>query len=670
MLELTAVTLCCVDTRNHALALRALKKSTAQIRFARTLFVTDRQFDVPGIDVHLIAPLTSRDAYSLFVLRSLLTLIDTPHVLLVQWDGYVLNPAAWQAKYLDCDYIGAPWFWHDDAMRVGNGGFSLRSHKLLEALQDPRVELIDAEDVTICRAFRPLLERDHGIRFASETLAKAFSFEAAYPIGSPFGFHGLFNFSRVVPADELALLVAHFTPDIARSPQLLQLGRNCMAMGMWRPAVAIFRCILDETPAHAEAQAALVTAETRAAAPRTAGRNDPCPCGSGKRYKNCHGMLSSAPAPPPAPSIDSRVRQALAPHQRGATTAAEVIYREVLATAPDHPQAQHFLGVIHYQRREFSAALPLLERSVALVSNEPEFHNNLGLALAAVDREGEAIAAYRAALALKADHAVAWNNLGLALQSVNDVSGAILAFRRAIELTPNFAHAHWNLAMALLLDGQFEEGWREYEWRMELAELGKRQQSFPGSKWDGTDAAGKTLLLHMEQGLGDALQFVRFVTLLADRGARCVVHCRDSLRPLLATVAGVAQLAGDNESLPPYDAHLPLLSLPRCCRRQVPRFRQGPLHHRFAGPPGGDARTNGCARRTQGWSRVGRQSRACRTIAIARARSRLSVRCSGCRGIAWFSLQQGAAVKTRHRQRRAAIGSAACRRGCSPTRRH
>ena len=258
MLELPGVTLCCVDTRNHALALRALKKSTAQIQFARTLFVTDRQFDEPGIDVHVIAPLTSRDAYSLFVLRSLLALINTPHVLLVQWDGYVLNPAAWQAKYLDCDYIGAPWFWHDDAMRVGNGGFSLRSYKLLEALQDPRVELIDVEDVTICRAFRPLLERDYGIRFASETLAKAFSFEAAYPVGSPFGFHGLFNFSRVVPADELAVLVAHFTPDIARSPQLLQLGRNCMAMGMWRPAVAIFRRILDETPAHPEAQAALV----------------------------------------------------------------------------------------------------------------------------------------------------------------------------------------------------------------------------------------------------------------------------------------------------------------------------------------------------------------------------------------------------------------------------
>jgi hypothetical protein len=84
-------------------------------------------------------------------------------VLLVQWDGYVCNPDAWDPAFLDCDYIGAKWFWHNDAMRVGNGGFSLRSRRLLEALQDPRIALSVVEDETICRTFRPLLERDYGI---------------------------------------------------------------------------------------------------------------------------------------------------------------------------------------------------------------------------------------------------------------------------------------------------------------------------------------------------------------------------------------------------------------------------------------------------------------------------------------------------------------------------
>ena len=235
----------------------------------------------------------------------------------------------------------------------------------------------------------------------------------------------------------------------------------------------------------------------------------------------------------------------------------------MLATVPDHPQAQHFLGVIHYQRRELDAALPLLERSVAAMANEPEFHNNLGLALVAANREIEAIRAYRAALNLKADHAVAWNNLGLALQSLNDVAGAIGAFRHAIDLKPAFTHAHWNLAMALLLDGQFTEGWREYDSRLELPELGLGRHAFPGPAWDGTSPAGKALLIYAEQGLGDALQFARYVTLLAAAGARCIVHCREPLKPLLASVTGVAEVVTGSEALPPYAAQLALLSLPR-----------------------------------------------------------------------------------------------------------
>ncbi|MEP6998325.1 MAG: DUF5672 family protein, partial [Betaproteobacteria bacterium] len=289
MLDLPCVTLCCIDAANHALAVRALRRSADGIRFARSLFLTDRRLDEPGIEVRTIGPLASRDAYSRFVLTSLLDHIDTPHVLLVQWDGYVLNPAAWRGDFLDCDYIGAKWFWAPEGQRVGNGGFSLRSRRLLEALRDPRIELTEGEDATICRTFRTLLERDHAIRFATEAQADRFAFEAAYPIGLPFGFHGLYNFCRVVPEDELAALVVHFTAAIARSPQLAQLGRNCLALGQWRAAATIFQRILDEDPAHSIAATGLATARTNMASAPAAGRNDPCPCGSGKRYKNCHG---------------------------------------------------------------------------------------------------------------------------------------------------------------------------------------------------------------------------------------------------------------------------------------------------------------------------------------------------------------------------------------------
>ena len=569
MLVLPGVTLCGIDTANHALAARALRRSAVGIGYARTLFLTDRLLDEPGIEVRTIAPLASRDDYSRFVLASLLDHVDTPHVLLVQWDGYALNPAAWRDDFLDCDYIGAKWFWAPEGQRVGNGGFSLRSRRLLEALRDPRIVLTEAEDVTICRTFRTLLERDHRIRFATESLADQFAFEAAYPIGLPFGFHGLYNFCRVVPEDELAALVVRFTPAIARSPQLAQLGRNCLALGQWRAAAAIFQRILDDDPAHGIAAAGLARARANMASGPAAGRNDPCPCGSGKRYKNCHGALgASAPPPdaasaPSAAALDQRVQQAIAMHRQGDTAVAERIYREVLAVQPGHPLAQHFLGVILYQRQDVAAALPLLRRSVEAVPTEPEFHNNLGLALTAAGRAEEAIAAFRAALALKPDHAVAWNNLGLALQSVSDVDGAIAAFRRAIALQSGFEHAHWNLALALLLDGQYEEGWREYESRFALPELGKDRHAFAGPAWDGLTPQGKTLLLYTEQGLGDALQFARFVAPMARSGARCIVYCPEALAPLLATVPGVAQTVSDPERLPGYDAHLPLLSLPR-----------------------------------------------------------------------------------------------------------
>src|SRR5215475_11579638 len=136
MLELPSVTLCCIDTANPLLALRALRLSSTAIRFARVLMLSDRPTASPGIEARIIAPLASRAEYSQFVLKSLLSHVDTDHVLLIQWDGYVINPSAWKDEFLACDYIGAKWFWHDDGHRVGNGGFSLRSRKLLAALQD------------------------------------------------------------------------------------------------------------------------------------------------------------------------------------------------------------------------------------------------------------------------------------------------------------------------------------------------------------------------------------------------------------------------------------------------------------------------------------------------------------------------------------------------------
>ena len=571
MIELPGVTLCCIDTANHALALRALLRSRAGIRFARTVFLTDapaHDLAAPeGIDVIPIAPLTSRDQYSRFVLKAMLPHVATPHVLLVQWDGYVVNPQAWDPAFLECDYIGAKWHWQEAGMRVGNGGFSLRSRRLLEALHDPRIVLAGAEDETICRTFRPLLERDHHIRFADEAAADRFAFEAAYPIGLPFGFHGLFNFCRVVPPAELAALAPGFSDAIAVSPQLAQLLRNCVALAQWTAAAAIARRILAARPGADDARALLTQAEANVARGPTAGRNEPCPCGSGKRFKHCHGAggavspaVASGTAPPAA--ADALVARAIESHRRGDLAAAERGYREALAAAPEHPPALHFLGVVLYQHRRLAEALPLLERAVALVPGEPEFHNNLGLALAEADRIDEGIAAYRRSIALKPDHAAAWNNLGLALQADNRLEAAASAFREAIAHAPSFAEAHWNLSLALLGQRHSAEAWQAYEWRLAIPALWKDAPVHPGPRWDGVVRPRQTLLVTAEQGLGDALQFIRFVRPLAARGARVIVAADAPLVRLLGTAPGVVASVSHTAAAPPYDAQVPLLSLP------------------------------------------------------------------------------------------------------------
>jgi Tfp pilus assembly protein PilF len=341
-------------------------------------------------------------------------------------------------------------------------------------------------------------------------------------------------------------------------------------------ARARLAAVTGEAPAAGPVQP---EAPAPAAAPKSAGetapavgRNDPCPCGSGRKYKHCHGALAAdaetpaTPTPTAAPDPDALVQAGMGAHQAGDLATAERQYRAALAVAPAHPYAMHYLGVVHYQRRQLDAALPLLERAAAAVPEEAEFHNNLGLALAEADRNDDAIAAYRRALACRPEHATAWNNLGLALQAVNDLPEAIAAYRSALRHAPDLAPAHWNLALALLAHGDFEEGWREYEWRLAIPELAGHEKPAAGPRWDGVARDGQTLLVTAEQGLGDMLHFVRLAQPLAERGVRVLVRGQPPLLRLLATAPGVAGVFGPDDAPPAYDAHVPVLSLPGAMR--------------------------------------------------------------------------------------------------------
>lgn len=196
-----------IDTRAPALAAQALLRSMAGIDFGRVVLFSAGWQPVeplPGIEQVTIAPIHSGAGYSHFVLRQLAQHVHTAHVLVTQWDGFVCDPHAWRDEFLNWDYIGAVWHDQPPGLEVGNGGFSLRSQRLLVAGRDPRITAEHPEDEMLCRRFRHLLETDHGVRFAPADVARRFAFENLKPEGSVFGFHGPYHLPRML--DESTLI--------------------------------------------------------------------------------------------------------------------------------------------------------------------------------------------------------------------------------------------------------------------------------------------------------------------------------------------------------------------------------------------------------------------------------------------------------------------------------
>jgi len=241
MLNLPDVTLLCVDTRTPALAIAAMQRCLAQVRFADALLLTEpSQIAVapPGIGLRQVA-VDSIAAYSQLMLRGLLPHVHSSHVLVVQWDGFVLDATQWNQAFLQFDYIGAPLRGEPASRAVGNGGFSLRSRKLLQALLDPAMTMGHPEDLCICHENRERLERDHGLRFAPLELAARFSYERIVPGHATFGFHGLFNLQRVLAPAALHELVKSLPDVLARGLDAHDLCRTLIAQGQLAAAAEL-----------------------------------------------------------------------------------------------------------------------------------------------------------------------------------------------------------------------------------------------------------------------------------------------------------------------------------------------------------------------------------------------------------------------------------------------
>jgi hypothetical protein len=198
-----STTLCAVDCLHPELTVQALRASMAQCEFESVLLLSDCDLRLEDIEVVRIERIASKEDYSRFLFRQLGDCFGSDHLLMVQWDGYVVDGSRWDDAFLLFDYVGAPWppgvIRDAPQYDVGNGGFSLRSRSLLQALHDPAITPDHPEDAVICRSYRPYLETRHGVAFAPRNIADRFAYEHVEPAAPTFGFHGVINMARYLP---------------------------------------------------------------------------------------------------------------------------------------------------------------------------------------------------------------------------------------------------------------------------------------------------------------------------------------------------------------------------------------------------------------------------------------------------------------------------------------
>ncbi len=260
---------------------------------------------------------------------------------------------------------------------------------------------------------------------------------------------------------------------------------------------------------------------------------------------------------------DLALHYADALQQAGLLEHAIATYRRILAKAPRNPAAWNNLGVSLQSDNRINEAVGAFDRAVALAPDSPTILNNLAFALLEHGDPERAERLLQKGTALDPLLPELHNNLGNVAREQGDVHGAVACYRRAIALRPDFPDAHWNLARGLLTLGMFLEGWREYEWRWKRSGFTGLCRDFPFPVWDGRDMAGRTLLIHAEQGMGDTIQFVRYCSVLQSLGVTLVLECQRELVRLFRSLPGVSMVVPQGKALPECDAHLPIMSLPR-----------------------------------------------------------------------------------------------------------
>jgi tetratricopeptide (TPR) repeat protein len=384
-------------------------------------------------------------------------------------------------------------------------------------------------------------------------------------------------------------------------PQAMQMAARWHQSGQLAEAETIYRQILAQEPSFSEAKRALggiALAHHQMGDSLSDGGDWDAACEAYAR------ALSIRPD-----SVTTYYNMGLALHRLGRLAIAEQACRRALSLNNDHADSHALLGLVLRQMKRSTEAISHDIAALKIRRDWPEVLNNLGNALLDEGRHDEAGAAFTRVIDLQPACAEAHNNLGNVFRAQGRLDEAETAYRRAAQLKPtmldassnlatvhmargndrlaedllrqliadhpDFAPAHWNLSLILLGRGDYQNGWKEYEWRwgVEDLRLGTRLTS---PRWNGENIAGKTLVVHAEQGYGDAIQFARLLPLAAARCGKLIFVCCEELSRLLGSIQGISQtvLAGAG-MVPAHDVQCPLLSLPAVLGIDANHFAAG-----------------------------------------------------------------------------------------------
>ncbi len=292
---------------------------------------------------------------------------------------------------------------------------------------------------------------------------------------------------------------------------------------------------------------------------------------SQKKYQEAADLLSKAARlNPNEASIRYNLAKALS--DGGFDEESLIHHKKAVELMPSNPEAWLNYGKTASNLGRYKDALIYFEQAILVNPNYAEAWSNKGNTLHELKQYDQAIKAFLEAISINENFADAYYNLGITQQEIHCLDEAIISFKKSISLNYTSASASWNLALCYLLKGNLEEGFVEYESRWIRGEAGNNieKRSFDKPLWLGVESLqNKTILLYGEQGLGDFIQFYRYVELVSNLGARVLLEAPDSLAGLLGSLGNISQLIIKGESLPPFDYQCPLMSLPLAFKTNI-----------------------------------------------------------------------------------------------------